>query len=322
MKAAIIGCGVIAPMHIESAKAAGVEIAALCDVDEAKAGRLAEKHCPDAAVVSDFGRALAMRPDCVHICTPHYLHAGMAIAALKAGVNVFVEKPLCISPQELETLGKEVARSDAQLGVCFQNRYTPAAEEARRLADGINRGYCSVQWRRDAEYYGSADWRGRKATEGGGVLINQAIHSLDLLMWLMGEPRYVTARVSNRTHVGIIDVEDTAEGLIEFDSGVAPFYATVCCTDNFPVEVTVEGVKRLRFSGGELYVDGKRAVLPEIKALPGKAYWGSAHPLIIKDFYDCIRTGRKFKVNFTEGARTVRLLDAVYRSDGRRIKIQ
>ena len=227
MRAAVIGCGVIAPMHVGSIAAAGGEVVQLCDIDTDKAARLRAAHCPGAEITADFDETLSRNPDVVHICTPHYLHAGMAEAALRRGINVFVEKPLCISVAELERISEAAARSSAQLGVCFQNRFTPAAAEAKRLAASVTAGYCSVQWKRDAAYYASAGWRGKKATEGGGVLINQAIHTLDLLLWLIGEPRFVTANVSNRTHAGVIDVEDTAEGLIEFDNCSAPFYATV-----------------------------------------------------------------------------------------------
>lgn len=322
MRAAVIGCGVIAPMHVGSIAAAGGEVVQLCDIDTDKAARLRAAHCPGAEITADFDEALSRNPDVVHICTPHYLHAGMAEAALRRGINVFVEKPLCISVAELERISEAAARSSAQLGVCFQNRFTPAAAEAKRLAASVTAGYCSVQWKRDAAYYASAGWRGKKATEGGGVLINQAIHTLDLLLWLIGEPRFVTANVSNRTHAGVIDVEDTAEGLIEFDNCSAPFYATVSAAGSLPVEVLIEGAHALRYSGGELFVDGKPAVLPVPQTLPGKAYWGSAHPVIIKEFYDCVRSGRPFPVDVTEGGRTVRLLDAIYRSKGRRIQVQ
>ena len=321
MRAAVVGCGVIAPMHIGSIAAAGGEVVQLCDIDADKAARLKAEHCPGAEVTADFADVLSAKPDVIHVCTPHYLHADMAEAALSRGVNVFVEKPLCVSVAELERLLDAAARSSAQLGVCFQNRFTPAAEEAKRLAASVTAGYCSVQWKRDAAYYASAAWRGRKATEGGGVLINQAIHTLDLLMWLIGEPRYVTARVHNYTHAGVIDVEDTAEGLIEFDTCSAPFYCTVSAAGSLPVEVLIEGEHNLRYSGGELIVDGKPAVLPAPMTLPGKAYWGSAHPVIIKEFYDCVRSGRPFPVGVAEGGRTVRLLDAIYRSEGRRVPV-
>ena len=321
MRAAVVGCGVIAPMHVGSIAAAGGEVVQLCDIDADKAARLKAEHCPGAEVTADFADVLSAKPDVIHVCTPHYLHAGMAEAALSRGVNVFVEKPLCISVAELERMQDAAARSSAQLGVCFQNRFTPAAAEAKRLAASVTAGYCSVQWKRDAAYYASGAWRGRKATEGGGVLINQAIHTLDLLLWLIGEPRYVTARVHNYTHAGVIDVEDTAEGLIEFDTCSAPFYCTVSAAGSLPVEVLIEGERNLRYSGGELIVNGKPVVLPAPMTLPGKAYWGSAHPVIIKEFYDCVRSGRPFPVDVTEGGRTVRLLDAIYRSEGRRVPV-
>lgn len=321
MTAVIIGCGNIAPLHIESLKAAGVRILALCDVRVERAAALIEKHGLDCAAVGSFEGALALNPDCVHICTPHYLHAPMVIAALERGIHVFTEKPLCISTAELRDIERAAQASPAQVGVCFQNRYTPAAIEAVRLAEGATGGYCSVQWKRDKAYYESGAWRGKKATEGGGVLINQAIHTLDLLAVLLGEPKFVTAHTYNYTHGDCMDVEDTAEGLIEFERGVAPFYATVSGVGNLPTELLVEGEHELRLSGRELFVDGQLAVLPDPLTIPGKEYWGSAHPAIIRDFYDCLASGRAFPVGVTEGGRTVRLIEAIYASNGQRRQI-
>lgn len=245
----------------------------------------------------------------------------MAEAALRRGINVFVEKPLCISVAELERISEAAG---------------PLVRAARRvfsepLHAGGGRGETAGRLRYGRVLLGAVEagrgvlrelrLAGQKGHRGGGVLINQAIHTLDLLLWLIGEPRYVTANVSNRTHAGVIDVEDTAEGLIEFDNCSAPFYATVSAAGSLPVEVLIEGAHALRYSGGELFVDGKPAVLPVPQTLLGKAYWGSAHPTIILAFYDCVQSGRPFPVDARRAAH-VRLLDAIYRSKGRRIQVQ
>ena len=220
-RVAVVGCGAICGNHINGILSAGQNVCALCDIDESHALSVAEKFSLDPKIYTDYiGMLDTEHPDSVHICTPHYLHAQMCIEALKRNINVLCEKPLCISKQELESIIKAANESSAQLGVCLQNRYEPAILKLRELAGDDPVGALGiVSWKRDEKYYASGDWRGKWATEGGGVMINQAIHTLDLLQWICGMPAYVTAHLSNDSLQGIIEVEDTASALLECENG-------------------------------------------------------------------------------------------------------
>lgn len=124
----------------------------------------------------------------MHICTPHYLHVPMAVYGLTHGVHVFMEKPPVISGEQLAQLEEAVAGSDRRLGLCFQNRYNPSVQEVKKLlasgeAGRIRGARGLVTWSRGREYYTESGWRGSLATEGGGALINQSVHTLDLLAY-------------------------------------------------------------------------------------------------------------------------------------------
>ena len=196
MKAGIIGLGAIAPMHIEALKERAEEIVAVCDVEREKCAAVNRKYSLNARGYEDYKEMLEKEDlDVVHVCTPHYLHAEMTIAALEKNVNVICEKPLAINQTQLDNIEKAVKASKARLGVCFQTRYNRAVTELKKLIkpEDVIAAYANLVWKRDKEYYNSAAWRGTKDEEGGGVLINQAIHSLDLLLWVCGMPKSLTA---------------------------------------------------------------------------------------------------------------------------------
>ena len=233
MRAAIVGLGVIGKVHAEVLAEQGIELAAVCDIDPAATEGL------DCARYADFDEMLEReRPDVVHICTPHWLHADMIIKALKRGVNVLAEKPLCIKEEDIARILDAERASDAVLGVCLQNRYNPSTLLAREILaeKRVKYAFGSLLWHRDAAYYASGDWRGKWATEGGGVLINQAIHTLDLLILTCGDPRSVTARTSSLALRDVIEVEDTVCASF---GGKVPFglYATNTAACDMPAEI-------------------------------------------------------------------------------------
>ena len=189
------------------------------------------------------------QPDVLHVCTPHYLHVPMTQYALERGINVFMEKPPAITLAQLDQLKQAVYASKAKLGLCYQNRYNPSYRAAKEfIASGVAgkvlgaRGL--VTWNRPAPYYTQSEWRGKLATEGGGVLINQAVHTLDLLSDLLGKPDWIDASLSNHHLKGLIEVEDTLEAYIRFGEKVACFYATnAYCADVPPlIEISCEKV--------------------------------------------------------------------------------
>ena len=320
MKTAIIGVGVIGNVHLEILLDSGITPVAICDVDESKTAKY-----PNIKAYTDYKEMLDIeKPDVVHVCTPHYLHAEMTIYALERNINVLCEKPLCMNREEIERVLEAEEKSSAQLAVCFQNRYTAKNLFVEDFLVGkkVVKGYASLIWARGVDYYNSAAWRGTKQYEGGGVLINQAIHTLDRLNEYMGGFDELVASCSNLSLQGVIDVEDTASICLYGEGKRATFMATNANTFGQPIEITLvtDSGDVLEIIGDVVKVNGD---VKEFKAdtYYGKACYGMGHAPLITDFYDCVKTGRKFAVDGKEGAKALRIVLAVYDSKGRRIKI-
>ena len=318
MKAAIIGLGVIGKVHAEILSKQGVEVVAVCDVDPSRCAVI-----PSARAYTDYRELYRReRPDVVHVCTPHYLHADMVVDALNAGINVLCEKPLCIRKEDIPRILEAERESSAQLGVCLQNRYNESTRyalkylESKRILNAVG----SVVWHRDAAYYASGDWRGKRETEGGGVLINQALHTLDLLSLFVGMPSFVTSTVDNLTLRGQIEVEDTAFALY---SGGAEFslLATVGSSVDYPATVTVKTEDETLTVYPDRVTVGNSAVDFSGETVYVKPCYGSSHEALIADFYSCVSGGRRFSIGGEEGAKVVRLILSTYLSGGKKVPI-
>ena len=232
MKTCLVGCGGIAAVHGSVLTSdIDTEFVAAADIKPEKAQTYAEnfhtKPYPSLESMLE-----AEKPDVLHICTPHYLHVPMAIYSLERNINVFMEKPPAISFDQLEELKKAAAKSEAQLGFCYQNRYNASIRAAKDLIDSGKAGKvlgarAFVTWCRGAAYYTESGWRGSLKTEGGGVLINQSVHTQDLLCFLLGNPTTVDATMTNHHLKNVIEVEDTLEAYIDFN-GV---HASLLCDD-------------------------------------------------------------------------------------------
>ncbi len=327
LRVALVGCGEISGNHIGAIVGAGAELCALCDIRPERAEKRAAQFSVSAPIYTDYQTMLdEIRPDVVHICTPHDLHAPMAIAALARDIHVLCEKPLCISMEQLAALREAEQGSRATLGVCHQNRFKPAMIEMKKMAErGVTGAYGSVVWKRDEAYYRSDAWRGTVAHEGGGVMINQAIHTLDLLQWICGMPTRVISTVGNWTHKGIIEVEDTACARFETADGLPiNFFATTSAGTSLPISVqlTLADKTKVYAQNGFLIVnDALYPLKPTEKASIGKEVWGVEHAALIKEFYRCVLTGERFPIDVEEGGRVVRLILAMYRSNGESLAI-
>lgn len=223
LRAAIIGTGGIAEAHVAALRAAGprVEIVGATDVDADRLAAFSERHDIPGRYASAAALLERERPDIVHICTPPDTHAPLAVESLEAGSWVLCEKPLCGSLAELDRLEEIERRTGRWCCSVFQWRFGSAAEHLRRLIDrGVPGrallGLCETTWYRGATYY-SVPWRGRWGTELGGVTMSQGIHAIDLLLWLLGPWREVTARVATLDHD--IEVEDVSLALVAFETG-------------------------------------------------------------------------------------------------------
>ena len=326
MRVAVIGCGLIAQVHTAALRSMEqISLCAFVDTVRERAEALAQ----GSPVYEDYREMLRQeKPDAVHICTPHHLHVPMAIDCLQAGCHVFLEKPAAINQHQLHQLADAYRLSDRLLGLCLQNRYNEnvryVLEQVRSRAMGKPLGGMAlVAWQRDEEYYTHSDWRGRLDTEGGGLLINQAVHTLDLLQHLIaeGEVQQVQAHMANRHLPGIIEVEDTMEAQLSFQGGQRGlFFASNGYLRNAPVLIELvceQGCYRLE----DTFVYETREGKPtEVKDFPSKAlglgkdYWGSGHALCIRDFYDCLESGREFPLAFEKVHASIELMLACYLS--------
>lgn len=320
--AAVVGCGAISSEHLAAIAAnPHVVLVGLSDTDP---GRL--EVAAAAASCQGYGDYRQMiaeqRPDVVHICTPHHLHSEMAIHCLERNINVLLEKPLATTVDDAAAVVDAADRSSAQVGVCFQNRYNATSRRLREIVDSrefgtVNSAVASVIWSRDAKYYQRREWRGRWATAGGGVLINQAIHTLDLLQWYLGDVHDVRGSASTLLLPEPIEVEDTASVVLTHGDGRRSiFFATNTHTDNEPVTIelrTQKAILRLHTDLAVIHPDGSEEILVEQERRSGeKAYWGASHGRLIDDFYRHVRSGRKFWIDAREARKTLTTITSVY----------
>ncbi len=322
---AVIGCGAISGNHFHALeKLDTARLTAVCDINAEKANAAADaqhvRACTDwQALIQDPGI------DAVHLCVPHWLHRPMAVAALRAGKHVLCEKPMGMNADEAAQMAAAARETGKALTVCFQNRYNPASRRMKALIDSgalgaFLGGSAFVVWNRGEQYYQNCDWRGRWRTEGGSVLINQAIHTLDLINWLSGGLRVTHGRMSAHRLAQTIETEDTCELLLSDAAGHrCLFYASNCGVNNLPVQL------HLTFEQGELHMDGSRLTVktPDMTALEdysaqvkvGKDYWGSGHGPFIEDFYRRLQAGEAPAIPPEDALRTMRLMDEAYRAD-------
>ena len=326
---ALVGCGAISKNHLTAlSRLPFVNVVALCDTDTEKARKRAEEYASSAVIYDDYEKMLeSVALDAVHITTPHYLHAPMAEAALVRGINVFLEKPMCINIDEIEHLLEIERKSAGRITVCFQNRFNPATKIAHQIADedgGVISAYGAVFWDRDEKYYTESSWRGRYATEGGGVMINQAIHTIDLLCEFLGKPISVSATKANHHLKGIIEVEDTCEGMVCFESGArASFFATTAFNGYNSTEVfLLTKNHKIEIRNNRLYVDGEHIDEGrDHENYVTKACYGNSHAVLIEQFYSALMRGEKMPVTLESASQALRILLAAYKSDGKEIKV-
>ena len=253
------------------------------------------------------------------IGSPSGCHADQAGTAALAGCHVLIEKPLDISTGRIDQLLHKVERTGVTLGVIFQDRLKPDVVEMKRRIDAGEIGVpllatAEVKWWRPPEYYASSRWRGTWALDGGGALINQGIHTVDLLLYLLGRVTRVSGITARRFHA--IEAEDTATATFEFASGaVATIDATTAAYPGRPRRLLIAGTKGSLLLEGDRLADHAvpRNAVPE-NAMSPVVSDVSAHQRIIEDFVDAIRNRRPPVCDGRDGRRSVEVVEAVYRS--------
>ncbi|MFH0910809.1 MAG: Gfo/Idh/MocA family oxidoreductase [Planctomycetota bacterium] len=345
LRLGIIGCGTVSPSHVESYLRAGnVEVAWTCDLVPERARMLAERyHVP--RVTADY-RELLSDPgvDCVSICTDHASHAPLTIAAFEAGKHVLCEKPIVLNAAAMkEVFDAHAKRPELVYAGVFQHRFDRSIRLVKELVDGGVFGTivtCGVQvrCRRDPPYYRERDWRGTWQGEGGSVTMNQALHSIDVLVWAMGGVKAVCGAFTNLRLGGVIETEDTAAAVLRFASGALGTVETTASSslgwENTLFLHGAEGCVELRDGQPIKLHFREEALLREvsdrfkecrdpdlIRGNPG--HYGKTHPAQIADFIAAIREGREPFVTPRSAFHTVQVVLGIYQShrEGRWVEI-
>jgi UDP-N-acetyl-2-amino-2-deoxyglucuronate dehydrogenase len=349
LKTAVIGCGKVAHIHAEALrKIPESEFVAVCGRDAAKARAFGERH--GARPFTSIEEMVGTGVQAVVVATPHPAHASVATAALRAGAHVIVEKPLASSLEDCDAMIATARAAGRTLAMISQRRlYAPT----RRVRDAIDAGKLGrpvlgtvtmLGWR-DEAYYRADPWRGRWEGEGGGVLVNQAPHQIDLLQWFMGDVEELYGAWANLNHP-YIEVEDTSVAVLRFRGGALG--NIVVSNSQDPAlfgRVWVHGSNGatvgVQTDGGAMFIAGLSSVTEppindvwKVRGEEGElARWQKEdadlfrtidatkhyHRLQIRDFLQSVLAGREPLVPGTEGRKTVEIFTAIYRSqrDGR-----
>ena len=335
MKTAVIGLGAIFETHLAAIKNGGfTTLCAVCDVKKEKLDAALEKIADENVKgYTDYREMIdTERPDVVHICTPHYLHRDMAVYALEAGCDVYLEKPAAMNASQANEIVDASERTGKKVCVSFQNRVIPTNAMAKELVDSEKYGkLCGIRaemtWSRGGAYYTESGWRGTWEKEGGGVLMNQSIHTLDLMYYLGGKVKDMEGSVAIRRNKGVIEVEDTAEATIWFESGVEGiFYATNCNFKDSSVQI------ELFFENGTLFLYRDTLYLvtdkglekltdnTDYSAVEGKACWGNGHTMMMKRFYDAINGEDVWYCDIKDAVPVLEMIDKIYTTSKNKLR--
>jgi predicted dehydrogenase len=336
IKCGVVGAGVIAPAHIESLQLLpDVEVSFICDLIEEKARAVSQKYGIDK-IGTDYREMLDDKElDCICVCTDHASHSPITVDALDSGKHVICEKSLAASLAGLDAMLEAHKRNPNQVfcGV-FQHRFDQVFRYLKSLIDEdalgtvLTAGINALCFRSD-EYYQGDKWRGTWNEEGGSVLINQAIHYLDLLNWISGGIESLGASYQNLTHQESIETEDTATASVKFKSGALGTVSATCSSHlgwdmnigfygtEGSVEIRNGELVRVMFKDPEREQEVKTGFskckdLNQLNSL--KSYYGSGHPGQLADFINAVRQGTEPFVTGESAAETVKIVMAIYRS--------
>ena len=326
IRVGVIGCGRISVMHLASIEALeNLELVAVCDIKKDRADDTARMYGV-RAYYSHEEMLDTEELDAVHLCLPHYLHSSVAIDAFRRGVAVLTEKPMDVDYESAERAVAEAKARGVQFGVIFQCRYNNAPRLVKRALESGKLGRIisarsTLTWSRPDDYYSDSDWKGTWDKEGGGVVIDQAIHSIDLVNWMVdSEVESISCHMANRGHSAVV-VEDSAEGLITYKNGVKyGFY----CMNNYgcdePIEIRLYCERgKVVFGYDDAYItynDGTseeaHSEMDFIAYGGGMDYWGFQHVRQIKQFYKALAGEEALDISGEYALRTHRLVMDIY----------
>lgn len=333
MKYALIGCGRISPNHIVAAQKNGLDIVALCDLEEANVKDKMKKFdiSPDINIYVNYEELLQKeRPELVAIATESGKHAEIALRCMDYGCNLIIEKPIALSIEDANKIIEKANRLNLKVCANHQNRFNKSIQKIREALEK-NRfgkmfyGTAHIRWCRDREYYDRASWRGTWEQDGG-ALMNQCIHNIDLLRWMMGDEVEEVVGMTDRLHHDYIEAEDLGIALVKFKNGAYGIIEGT--TDVYPknLEETLYlfGEKGTVKAGGQSVniieewrfsdmLDDPEEVKRQFHENPPNVY-GYGHTPLYADVIDAIKNDRKPYVDAEAGKRALELVLAIYRS--------
>ncbi len=332
MKYALVGCGRVAPSHINAAAKNGFEILAVCDIDNGHIDDMFSRAMPvnseNIRRYSDFCEMYDKeRPELVSIALPSGLHAEAAIEAIKRGINVIIEKPMAMSIKDADEIIRLSKEYNVKVSACHQNRFNIAVQEMRAALESgrfgkLSNGAITVRWSRGEDYYSQADWRGKFESDGG-TLMNQCIHGIDLLRWMCGDKLKRVYGATRRQYHPYIEAEDVGTAVFEFENGVI---ATVEGTVNV-AGFDMEEHLTLLGETGAVKLGGTSANTIEIwKFLDNPEdskdgfhektlnVYGNGHTSLFEDVALAIKEDRAPYVDAEAGKRALEAVLAIYKS--------
>lgn len=339
VRVGLIGCGKVGSIHVAALRSLPeAEFVAACDADIRRAEATGAKPFADV-------RAMLREVEAVIVATPHPLHAEPAVLAAEAGVHVLVEKPMAAGLADCDAMLAAARKSGVMLGVVSQRRFY---EPVRRMREAIDAGkvgdpvlgvFQMYSWR-EPSYYLSDPWRGKWDTEGGGVLVNQSAHHLDMLLWFMGPALDVSGSWANLNHP-TVEVDDTAVATIRFrNGGLGAIVASISQKPGIHAKIHVHGRTGasigVETDRGATFIAGMSTIaeppLNDLWTIPGEegllAQWQAEdrarfaaldatthyHAVQIRDFLRAVREGRPPHVTGADGRAVVELFSAIYQS--------
>lgn len=343
MKYGLIGCGRIATNHVKAVLNNNLEFVAACDIEESQINNLLAKHGldKDTAIKHyiDYKKMIEQNKlDLVAIATESGNHAEIALYCIDHGINCIIEKPIAMSIQEADQIIRHAEEKGVKVSACHQNRFNIAVQEMRKAVEAgrfgkLSHGSVHVRWNRNVDYYAQAPWRGKWASDGG-ALMNQCIHGIDLLRWMMGdEVEEVYGQTRQQFH-DYLEAEDVGMAVVKFKNGAV---ATIEGTTNvYPrnLEETLylfgeNGTVKL---GGtstnnidvwqfadETEADHKNKGLEEATS----NVYGNGHTSLYTDVIDAVKNDRRPYVDAVAGRNALELVLAIYKSqkDGKPVKL-
>ncbi len=330
----MIGCGVIAPFHAKGIEETpDAELVAACDANEDAAKKFSAEHnnIPYYADPNEMLRRDDVRAVC--ICTPSGMHSEQAVAAARAKKHVLCEKPLDITLPKIDRMIAACKEEGVKLGGIFQRRTYPASIQVRDAVRGgllgkMVLGDIYQKFYRSPEYYLSGAWRGTWEMDGGGALMNQGVHGIDLLLWIMGDVKSVVAKADHL--VRHIEVEDTVAAIVTFESGsFGVIEGATSCNPGEPARfelhgekgtiiLTDAGIRRWAVSKDDKHLAEDDEIAPQEERVHGvsdpKAISTEGHIALIRDFVEAIQNDRKPMVSPQSARKPVELILAIYES--------